>query len=122
MRALARFASDRAVLGRALAGGILLRRHWLSLLAFALVGYFSYHLVDGNRGLLAWQQYGQELETTRAELARLRTERAALERRIERLRHDSLDPDLLDEEARRTLSLVDPMDVIVLLEPESPVR
>ena len=105
------------MLGQALAAWLQLRRHWLSLLALALVSYFSYHLVDGNRGLLAWQQYGHELEATRGELARLRAERTALERRIERLRHDGLDPDLLDEEARRTLSLVDPLDVIILLEP-----
>lgn len=93
------------------------RLHWLSLLAFALVAYFSYHLVNGNRGLLAWQQYSQELEASRAELEQLRAERASLGRKVARLRHDGLDPDLLDEEARRTLSLAAPTDVIILLEP-----
>ena len=107
------------MLARLLAAWVRFRRqYWLSLLAFALVAYFSYHLVNGNRGLLAWQQYSQELEATRAELARLRAEHASLERKVARLRHDGLDPDLLDEEARRTLSLLDPQDVIILLEPE----
>ena len=32
-----------------------------------------------------------------------------------RLRPDSLDPDLIDELARRELSLVEPLDVIILL-------
>ena len=33
-----------------------------------------------------------------------------------RLRHDSLDPDLIDELARTELSFVEPLDVIILLD------
>ena len=33
-----------------------------------------------------------------------------------RLRHDSLDPDLIDELARKELSFVEPLDVIILLD------
>jgi len=94
------------------------RRHWLAFLALALVVYFGYHAVNGSRGLIAWYQYQGELEATRAELARLQAERAELEHKVERLRDDALDRDLLDEAARRTLSLVDPEDVIILLEDE----
>jgi cell division protein FtsB len=93
------------------------RRHGLTLIAVGLLAYFAYHAVNGSRGLLAWQQYGQELAAAQAELERLRAERAALEHKVARLRHDSLDPDLLDELARRSLSLVDPLDVIILLDP-----
>jgi cell division protein FtsB len=37
---------------------------------------------------------------------------------VRRLRHDSLDPDLIDELARKELSFVEPLDVIILLDGE----
>jgi len=99
------------------------RRHrpqWLALIGFGLALYFGYHAVNGSRGLIAWRQLGSELEATHQELASLRAERAALEHKVQRLRPDSLDPDLIDELARRRLSLVDPLDVIILLDREKP--
>jgi cell division protein FtsB len=96
------------------------RRHGLTLVAIGLLAYFAWHAVNGSRGLLAWQQYNQELAAAQAEIERLRAERAALEHKVARLRASALDPDLLDELARRTLSLAHPLDVIILLEPEAP--
>jgi cell division protein FtsB len=48
----------------------------------------------------------------------VRAERQALEDKVRRLRPDSLDPDLIDELARRHLSLAGPLDVIILLDEE----
>ena len=45
---------------------------------------------------------------------------ARLEREVVRLRHDSLDPDLIDELARKELSFVEPLDVIILLDGRMP--
>jgi cell division protein FtsB len=92
------------------------RLHWVALLGLGLAAYFGYHAVSGSRGLFAWQQVTTDLEASRRELLSLRAERAALEGRVERLRHDSLDPDLIDELARKELSFVEPLDVIILLE------
>ena len=94
------------------------RQHWLALVGLSLAAYFGYHAVNGSRGLLAWQEVTAALETSRQELADLRAERAALEGRVMRLRHDSLDPDLIDELARRELSFVAPLDVIILRDGE----
>ena len=94
------------------------RPHWLTVLAFGLLAYFSYHMVDGSRGLLAWRQVQAELAATRAELERVRSERLEVERRVANLRRTSLDPDLLDEMARKTLSLAGPGDAIILLDQE----
>jgi cell division protein FtsB len=90
------------------------RQHWLVLVGLGLAAYFGYHAVNGSRGLLAWQEVTEALETSRQELATLRAERAALESKVVRLRHDSLDPDLIDELARKELSFVAPLDVIIL--------
>jgi cell division protein FtsB len=91
------------------------RWHWLALFAYGLAIYFGYHALSGSRGLLAWQELNRELQATQQELAALRAESRDLEHKVGRLRSESLDPDLIDELARRNLSLVDPLDVIILL-------
>jgi cell division protein FtsB len=91
-------------------------RHWLVVFAYGLAVYFAYHAVVGSRGLLAWRQLNRDLATTERELAALRAEREELEDKVQRLRPGSLDPDLIDELARRNLSLAEPLDVIILLE------
>jgi cell division protein FtsB len=92
------------------------RQHWLALLGLGLVAYFGYHAVSGSRGLLAWREVSAEFADSQEQLDQLRAERAALERKVGRLRHDSLDPDLIDELARKELSFVEPTDVIILLD------
>jgi len=94
---------------------------WLVVVGFALAVYFGYHAVNGNRGLLASQTMEAELETSEKQLAALERERARLEQNVKRLRPDSLDPDLIDELARDMLSMVEPDDVIILLEPSAPI-
>jgi cell division protein FtsB len=92
------------------------RQHWLALLGLSLVAYFGYHAVSGSRGLVAWREVSAGLVASRQQLDAVRAERAALERRVERLRPESLDPDLIDELARRQLSFVEPLDVLILLD------
>jgi cell division protein FtsB len=96
--------------------GLVRRQHWLALFGLGLVTYFGYHAVSGSRGLLAWHEVSQELAASQQELDQVRAQREPLERKVERLRPDSLDPDLIDELARKQLSLVRPLDVIILLD------
>jgi cell division protein FtsB len=93
-------------------------RHWLVVFAYGLAVYFSYHAVIGSRGLLAWRQLNRDIEATEQELAAVRAERQELEDKVRRLRPGALDPDLIDELARRRLSLAEPLDVIILLDQE----
>ena len=93
-------------------------RHWLVLFAYGLAIYFGYHAVVGSRGLLAWRQLNRDIEATQQDLAAVHAERQALEEKVRRLRPGSLDPDLIDELARRQLSLAGPLDVIILLDEE----
>ncbi len=93
-------------------------RHWLVLFAYGLAIYFGYHAAVGSRGLLAWRQLNRDIEATQQDLAAVRAEREALEEKVRRLRPGSLDPDLIDELARRHLSLAGPLDVIILLDEE----
>jgi cell division protein FtsB len=104
------------MLGALLRGSRWQRPLWLVALGVGLATYFGYHALTGSRGLLAWRDLNTELASTRQELETLRAERTALAQKVARLRHDGLDPDLIDELARRQLSLADPLDVIILLD------
>ena len=90
-------------------------RHWLVLFAYGLAIYFGYHAVVGSRGLLAWRQVNRDIEATQQDLAAVRAEREALEEKVRRLRPGSLDPDLIDELARRRLRLSGPVVVIIFV-------
>jgi cell division protein FtsB len=104
------------MIGGLLRGSQWQRTLWLVILGVGLVTYFVYHGLTGSRGLLAWRALNAELASTRDELDGLRAERTALAEKVARLRHDGLDTDLIDELARRQLSLADPLDVIILLD------
>src|SRR5690554_5978942 len=75
------------------------------VLAISVFGYFAYHSVQGDRGLIAWLQLGQQVEIAQATLEKVSRDRAALEHRARLLRPDNLSLDMLDERARQVLSL-----------------
>jgi len=72
-----------------------------------LVVYFSYHLVEGDRGLVAWSRLSEQ------QLAQSEAERTTLEKRVSLLRPNHIDPDLLDEEARAVLNRVGPDERVI---------
>jgi len=77
--------------GRQIAGPI------FGLLLFS---YFVLHAIQGDRGLLAWLQIRQQIVHAQAEQATAEVERANWQHRIELMRSEHLDADLLDERAR----------------------
>jgi len=91
-------------------------RQILPQVLFACVfGYFAYHAVQGDRGIKAWLQLTQELKRTQGLHGVLEGERAGLENRVQMLRSEHMDPDLLDERARLLLGLGEPGDLVVIL-------
>ena len=94
-----------------------IRRHLKAAVApflcFCAVIYFGYHTVQGDRGLIAYARLSNEIADAREALAKVHTERAALEHRVSLLRPDSIDRDMLDEQARRVLGYSDPDDVVI---------
>lgn len=75
-------------------------------LHYMLIGvfiYFVFHLLYGNRGIVAYFKLHQQIDTTTEELDILRAQRLELEHKVTSLRTESLDRDLLDEEARKSL-------------------
>ena len=84
------------------------------LVVMALVLYFGYFAIYGKHGLMSWIQLKHEIELAEGDLARIEAERTALEHRVKLLRPESVDPDLLEEQARARLGLTEPDEVVIL--------
>ena len=83
-------------------------------LGIALTGYFAYHLVEGDRGLRAWARLTKELREAQQNLAAVSAERAELKHKVSHMRPDHVDPDLLDQQVRRTLDLAAPDEIVIM--------
>jgi cell division protein FtsB len=90
------------------------------ILGISLVCYFGYHLVQGERGLLAWLRLTQEIKVAKAQLGQVDAERLQLDRRASLLRPEHLDRDMLDEQARATLNLAGPNEIVILRNGKQP--
>ena len=81
-------------------------------------GYLVWGASNGEHGLKAKQKYDSEAEALQTVLAALREERARWERRVAALRPDSVDRDLLDEEAHAKLDRVAKDEVVIFTGPD----
>lgn len=89
--------------------------HLLGPLAgIALLVYFAFHIIQGERGIIAFAQVQVEIKQATAAKARAEEVRRAWENRVERLRPESIDPDLLEERVRAVLGLVRDDEVVIL--------
>jgi cell division protein FtsB len=91
----------------------LVRRAAVPALALALVGYFGFHSIGGNTGILAWQDYKAERAALEKQAAATAQQKAALQKQVALLDPRKVDPDLADELVRKNLGVVRPDEVIV---------
>jgi len=95
-------------------------RHVIGLvLGVSVVTYFAYHVIHGDRGLLAWWQLQQRIDAVKQTAERVSSERQVLEKRVRLLHPESLDRDMLEERARVMLNYGHKDDVIILEEKRS---
>jgi cell division protein FtsB len=73
-------------------------------LGICAIGYFSYHLVHGTRGLYAWWELTHQVEEALEILVDVKGKEDALAHRVKLLHPQSLDPDMLDERTRLMLN------------------
>jgi cell division protein FtsB len=89
----------------------------VALCCMALLGYINWHVYLGPRGMAYSDKLKEEIATRQARLdARAKT-RIELEARARLLRPESIDPDMVEELARRDLALVRDNDRIIKLTP-----
>ena len=84
------------------------------VIGIAVAGYFSYHLVEGDRGLRAWFRVSQELRSAKETLAAAQADRVVLDRKVANMRPEHVDPDLLEEQVRATLDLAAPNEIVLM--------
>lgn len=95
-----------------------LRRLITPALAIAALGYFGFHAMNGELGVVGRAMIERQVAELEGELQLLVAERQELAARVSLLRPESLDPDMLDERARLYLNLVHP-DELVVLKPQA---
>lgn len=81
--------------------------------AVALVCYLAFAALQGEHGLFSLLKVEAEERRLSEELSALRAEREVIENKTRRLSSGSLDPDLLDEQARKVLGLGRADEIIV---------
>ncbi len=75
----------------------------LPAITCAIVAYFGYYAIWGERGMLAQSETQARLGVEQEQLARIQGARARLEHRIDLLRPGAVDNDLVEELARGQL-------------------
>lgn len=76
--------------------------------------YFSYHAIQGERGLLGWIKIIKKYQVAEKKLTDLLAEKEALEKKI-LLMGDQIDPDLLEQQVRLLLGYIHPDEVMIRL-------
>ena len=86
----------------------------LTLIFVGLLAYFTYHAISGERGFFAMLALQDELTKSKNELDAIRADRINFEHKVALMRSDSLDLDLLDEQARKVLIYAAPSEEVYL--------
>ena len=76
--------------------------------------YFTYHILHGERGLIAWWQINNQIKAAKIKLIELRNSREKIERRVKLMHPENLDPDILEERARIMLNYGYPNDIVII--------
>ena len=82
----------------------------------AIVSFFGFHIVSGDRGLLARPSLELKIVQAEEQLVLLKKHQRFLQQRIALLHSGSVDADILAETARSELGLYGPNDVIVSID------
>jgi cell division protein FtsB len=83
----------------------------------SLLGFFAWHAWHGQRGFEYRDALVAQEVQLNGELEAIEKQRAGIEHRVALLRPESLDPDMLDEMARKTLDVAQSNELIVVDSP-----
>ncbi|MEK6733948.1 MAG: septum formation initiator family protein [Pseudomonadota bacterium] len=87
-----------------------IRSFLLTFFSAAIICYFCYHIISGGRGVLAYFKLNSQISSLYSELEMVRAERLTLEHKTNLLKSDSLDLDLLEEQAKSILGYARPQE------------
>lgn len=84
------------------------------IIALGFSGYFAWHGWHGSFGIEARRALAVEAARLDGELAKVKAERTAVERRVALLRSSSLESDMLDERAREILGFANANELAIV--------
>lgn len=84
----------------------------------AVTAYFVFNAVSGSRGIVAQRQSTTMLAQDQVTLSTTTARRDRWQARVDSLRHHSIAPDMLDQQARAVLNLANPDDLAVPFPPK----
>ena len=84
------------------------------VLLFLIILYFGVSFLEGKRGIYAWRNLNQQNLAAVQKLNKLKETKIYLEKSVLGLRQKSLDLDLLDEQARRSLGFISKNEYVLL--------
>ncbi|MGF7005243.1 FtsB family cell division protein [Aminobacter sp. BE322] len=85
-------------------------------LAAVFLSYFGFHAYNGEFGIYSKYRYQARAVELQARLDTVKAQRTEIERRVQMLYDGSLEKDMLDEQARRTLN-VSGADELTIMRP-----
>ncbi len=84
------------------------------ILGCLLVGYFAFYTMFGERSLTRLMHLEKQIAVTQNKADALDTEHDALLKKVQHLRPNALDADLLDERARDVLNYTAADEIVVM--------
>jgi cell division protein FtsB len=96
-----------------------IRTFIITLACACVVGYFLFHAIQGDRGVIAMVQLQNQVKEAQQFLSQVRKERVEQEQRVKTMRSEGIDRDLLDEQSRAQLNYAKPNDMIILTPPDN---
>ncbi|MDH3737637.1 MAG: septum formation initiator family protein [Alphaproteobacteria bacterium] len=90
------------------------RHIWLSVFGALVLAYFSYHMIQGNHGVIALLELRSNIAAAEIIQAETSAEHQRLVQQVTLLRPDNLDPDMLEERTRVMLNYVHPDEMVII--------
>lgn len=81
----------------------------------AALFYFFFHMISGDRGMIAYVRLKREASILKTELTMWEAKNAALENRVNLLKDEHINHDMLEECAMKTLGIVKKGDLVILI-------
>ena len=82
--------------------------------------YLSFHALHGGQGIIALLKENHKMDQLNEQLSETSAIRDKLERRVALMRTESLNKDMLEEQAHRLLGMSEDCDIVVI--PETSVN
>ena len=80
------------------------------------LSYFGFHAYHGEYGIYSKYQAQDRIAELQVKLAKVTEERKEMERRVQLLHDGTIEKDMLDEYARRTLDYSQPDELTIMLD------